>query len=94
MIIYTLFTDNFLIQRISEREYRIRIIDGIGRHVLFPLPCYSKRLARHRQRKIFKKFMVLLRNKYGLQVEFDEPQRRFLIAEKFWALRRARLFKG
>ena len=94
MITYTIFPDNFLIQRISETEYHIRIIDGIGMHVLFPLPYYSKRLARHRQRKIFKKFMVLLRNKYGLQVEIDEPQRRFFVAEKFLALRRARLFKG
>lgn len=94
MITYTIFPDNFLIQRISETEYRIRIIDGIGMHVLFPLPYYSKRLARHRQRKIFKKFMVLLRNKYGLQVEIDKPQKRFFVAEKFLSLRRARLFKG
>ena len=76
-------------------EYRIRIIDGIGMHVMFPLPYYSKRLARHRQKRMFKKFMVLLRNKYGLQVEIEEPKKqRFFVAEKFLSLRRARLFKG
>ena len=69
MITYTIFPDNFLVQRVSEQEYRIRIIDGIGMHVLFPLPYYSKRLARHRQKRVFENFIKLLHDKLGLQGE-------------------------
>ena len=67
MVTYTIFPDNFLIQRISEQEYRIRIIDGIGMHVLFPVPYFSKRLARRREIHIFNKFIKRLRDKYGWQ---------------------------
>lgn len=68
MITYTIFPDNFLVQKISEQEYRIRIIDGIGMHVLCPLPYYSKRLARYRQKKVFNNFLKLLENEYGLKI--------------------------
>ena len=44
-------------------------------HVLFPLPYYSKRLVRQRQKRIFEKFIKLLRDKWGLQGEVEEASR-------------------
>ncbi len=87
MITYTIFPDNFLIQKISEQDYRIRIIDGIGMHVLFPLPYYSKRLARFRQKRIFAKFLRLLREKYGFQEAVEEVPIGFFAKNKISALR-------
>ena len=66
IITYKIFPDNFLVQRISEQEFRIRIIDGIGMHVFFPIPYYSKTIARRRQQEIWKEFMERLHNEYGL----------------------------
>lgn len=94
MITYTIFPDNFLVQWISEKEYRIRIIDGIGMHVLFPLPYYSKRLSRYRQKRIFNKFILLLRNKYGLDIEVEKTPERFLLAEKISDFRSVRLLRS
>lgn len=94
MITYTIFPDNFLVQRISEHEYQIRIIDGIGMHVLFPLPYYSKRLARYRQKRIFKKFMMLLRDKYGLNVEMENEPGWVLVAAKISAFKRVKFLKS
>lgn len=87
MVTYTIFPDNFLVQRVSEQEYRIRIIDGIGMHVLFPLPYYSKRLARQRQKRIFEKFIKLLRDKWGLQGEVEEASRSASFARRIPILR-------
>ena len=66
VITYKIFPDNFMIQRISEQESRIRIIDGIGMHVLFPLAYYSKTIAKLRQKRIWEDFMKRLREEYGL----------------------------
>lgn len=65
VVTYTIFADNFLVQKISKDDMQIRIIDGIGMHVLFPVPYYSKILTRYRQKKIWEKFMRRLRDKYG-----------------------------
>lgn len=69
IVTYKIFPDNFLVQRLSEQEYCVRIIDGIGMHVLFPLPYYSNFLARYRQKSVFTNFIKLLRQKYGFQGE-------------------------
>ncbi len=66
IITYKLFPDNFMIQRISETESRIRIIDGIGMHVLLPLPYYSETVAKRREKRIWEDFMKRLREEYGL----------------------------
>lgn len=94
MITYTIFPDNFLVQKISEQEYRLRIIDGIGMHVLFPLPYYSKRLARHRQKRIFAKFIKLLRDKWGLQGEVEQSHRSFFDRSKISMLKYSKFLKG
>lgn len=94
MITYTIFPDNFLVQRVSEQEYRIRIIDGIGMHVLFPLPYYSKRLARQRQKCIFEKFIKLLRDKWGLQGEVEEAPRSVSFARRIPILRFSKFTRG
>ena len=66
VITYKIFPDNFMIQRISAQESRIRIIDGIGMHVLFPLAYYSKTIAHRRQKRIWEEFVKRLREEYGL----------------------------
>ncbi len=66
VITYKIFPDNFMVQRISARENRIRIIDGIGMHVLFPLAYYSKTIAKRRQKRIWEEFVKRLREEYGL----------------------------
>lgn len=67
IITYKIFPDNFMIQRISEKESRIRIIDGIGMHVLFPLPYYSDAIAKRRQKRIWDEFLKRLQEEYGLK---------------------------
>lgn len=69
MVTYVIFPDNILVQRVSGEKTCTRIIDGIGMHVLFPLPYYSKFLARRRQKRIWEKFIKRLQDLYGLQKE-------------------------
>ena len=65
-----LYPCNLLVQRISEQESRIRIIDDIGmHHVLIPLTFYSKTLIRHRGKKIWHIFVQLMHDKYGIDIE-------------------------
>ena len=66
VITYKIFPGNFIVQRIAEQESRIRLIDGIGMHVLIPLDYYSKTIAKRRQMRIWKEFMKRLREEYGL----------------------------
>lgn len=63
-----IFPDNFLVQRVSEQENRVRIIDGVGMHVIIPIPYYSKMLARRRQKRIWKDFLQRLPARCGIQV--------------------------
>jgi hypothetical protein len=61
---------NLLIQRISEQESRIRIVDDIGMHrVLIPLTFFSKTLIRRREKKIWHNFVQLMHDKYGIKIE-------------------------
>lgn len=69
IITYKIFPDNFLVQRISEKDFRIRIIDGIGMHVLIPLPYYSKTIAKYREKRVFDEFLKRLHEEYGLKDE-------------------------
>ena len=48
---------NFVLQRISEKEYTIRIIDNIGSPVFFPLAYYFDFFARKRTDKYWKRFL-------------------------------------
>lgn len=69
MIISPIFSNNILVQKISEQEIRIRIVDGIGMHVLLPIPYYSKTFAIIHLKKMWRRFMKLLREEYGLPSE-------------------------
>lgn len=71
VVTYKIFLDNILVQRITEREMVVRIIDGIGMHVLFPLPYYSKFLTKKHQQKIWNDFMKKCSDEYGLNVPLE-----------------------
>ena len=67
IITYKIFPDNFMIQRLSEQEYRIRLIDGIGMHVLVPVPYFSGYVAMRRQKRVWEEFLKQLQDKFGFQ---------------------------
>ena len=62
--------DNYLVQRISPTERRVRIIDNIGIASFIPLPYYFDYFALKRAKKYWARFIDLLRTDYG-QI-FDE----------------------
>ena len=64
IVTYTIFPDNLMVQRISETEQRIRIIDGIGMHVLLPIPYFSSRVAKAREKRVWRKFLDSLLDIY------------------------------
>lgn len=70
IIVQSLSPLNLLIQRISEHESRIRIVDDIGMHrVLIPLTFFSKTLRKRREKKTWNNFTQLMHDKYGLNIE-------------------------
>ena len=70
IIIQELSTLDLLVQRISEQESRIRIVDDIGmHHVLIPLTFYSKTLIRRREKKKWRDFVQLMHDNYGINIE-------------------------
>ena len=51
---------NLLVQRIDESQKRIRVIDGMGTTAKIPLPYFSKKITRLRERKHWREFMEKL----------------------------------
>ena len=68
---------NFVLQRISETEYTIRIIDNIGSPVFFPLAYYFDFFARKRTVKYWKRFLDNLQRWYA-KVMTEELKNRLL----------------
>lgn len=57
--------DNYLVQRISPTERRVRIIDNIGIATFIPLPYYFDYFAIKRLKKYWTRFVDLMRSDYG-----------------------------
>lgn len=57
--------DNYLVQRISPTERRVRIIDNIGCSASIPLPYYFDYFAQKRLKKYWGRFVDLMRSDYG-----------------------------
>lgn len=57
--------DNYLVQRTSPTERRVRIIDNIGIAAFVPLPYYFDFFALKRVKKYWKRFVDLMRSDYG-----------------------------
>lgn len=57
--------DNYLVQRISPSERRVRIIDNIGIAAKIPLPYYFDYFALKRAKKYWARFVEQMRNEYG-----------------------------
>ena len=57
--------DNYLVQRTSPTERRVRIIDNIGIATFIPLPYYFDYFAVKRAKKYWLRFVDLLRSDYG-----------------------------
>ena len=57
--------DNYLVQRTSETERRVRIIDNIGIATFIPLPYYFDYFALKRAKKYWLRFCDLMRSDYG-----------------------------
>ena len=51
---------NLLVQRIDESQKRIRVIDGMGTTAKIPLPYFSKKITRLRERKHWREFIEKL----------------------------------
>lgn len=68
---------NFVVQRISEKEYTIRVIDNIGSPVFFPLAYYFDFFARRRTKKYWKRFLNNLQ-RWHPKVMTDELKNRLL----------------
>ena len=60
---------NFLVQRKSETEAVIRIVDNIGTPVLIPLALYIDRIAERRIKRYWKRFLNHLKRKTKLEAE-------------------------
>jgi hypothetical protein len=70
ILVRPLWPGNILIQRITEQESQVRIIDDIGMHqVLIPLPYFSKTIRKYRLEKRWKDFLKLLQERYGINIE-------------------------
>ena len=57
--------DNYLVQRTSETERRVRIIDNIGIATFIPLPYYFDYFAMKRAKKYWLRFVEQMRTEYG-----------------------------
>jgi len=57
--------DNYLVQKISPTQWRVRIIDNIGTAASFPLAYYFELFARKRVRKYWLMFVDLISSEYG-----------------------------
>ncbi len=57
--------DNYLVQRTSPTERRVRIIDNIGIATFVPLPYYFDYFALKRAKKYWERFVDLMRMDYG-----------------------------
>ena len=57
--------DNYLVQRISPTERRVRIIDNIGIATFVPLPYYFDYFALKRAKKYWGRFVDQMRDGYG-----------------------------
>ena len=57
--------DNYLVQRTSETERRVRIIDNIGIASFIPLPYYFDYFAMKRAKKYWLRFVEQMRTEYG-----------------------------
>ena len=57
--------DNYLVQRTSPTERRVRIIDNIGIATFVPLPYYFDYFAVKRVKKYWQRFVDLMRSDYG-----------------------------
>lgn len=57
--------DNYLVQKTSPTERRVRIIDNIGIAALVPLPYYFDFFALKRLKKYWRRFTDLIRSDYG-----------------------------
>ena len=58
--------DNYLVQRISPTENRVRIIDNVGTSALIPLAYYFDLFAKKRIVKYWRKFVADLSSHYWL----------------------------
>jgi len=56
--------DNYLVQRTSPTERRVRIIDNIGCSASIPLPYYFNYFAQKRLKKYWGRFVDLMRSDY------------------------------
>ncbi len=63
--------DNFLVQRISENERQIKIIDNIGTSAKFPILYYSDFLMAKRARKYWKRFVKEISIEYSNVITKD-----------------------
>ncbi|MBR3746860.1 MAG: hypothetical protein IKN27_07865 [Selenomonadaceae bacterium] len=57
--------DNYLVQKISPTERRVRVIDNIGIATFVPLPYYFDYFALKRGKKYWRRFVELIRTDYG-----------------------------
>ena len=57
--------DNYLVQKISPTERRVRIIDNIGTASFIPLPYYIDYFAVKRLKKYWRRFVEMMRDDYG-----------------------------
>lgn len=57
--------DNYLVQKISPTERRVRVIDNIGIASFVPLPYYFDYFALKRGKKYWRRFVNLIRTDYG-----------------------------
>ena len=57
--------DNYLVQKISPTERRVRIIDNIGIASFVPLPYYFDYFTQKRLKKYWHRFIEQLRSDYG-----------------------------
>ena len=57
--------DNYLVQKISPTERRVRIIDNIGIAAKIPLPYYFDYFALKRAKKYWLRFVEQMRDGYG-----------------------------
>ena len=57
--------DNYLVQKISPSERRVRIIDNIGIATFIPLPYYFDYFAVKRGKKYWLRFVEQMRDGYG-----------------------------
>lgn len=66
---------NFVIQRVSNTDYIIRVIDNIGSPVFFPLAYYFDFFARRRMKKYWERFLDNLQRWHPM-VMTDEMKNR------------------